>query len=306
MLSELCRACGLCCDGSLFNHVKLDAGDAERLAALGVATAKGQLPQCCSALNGKDCRIYAARPGACGRFVCSLGEALERGDVAALRHTVVVEAHRLIAALAALLPPARSGIFGVLPRARAGQDGENLRRGAPGVAPGRSPPPAALPVTRDPPPSALIHAVAGGARFAVSDPQHGSHRTKRIGGYAGVGCAGHAGHREQRRRRHRDSDGGAKARPVPHGLAALMSALLHFLAPELPRRMRLYTYDHAAAGCDARSARGPRAQRPARAAHRPQRTARRAAHVSPVLQHLVGAADPSLHGELRPCTFPPT
>lgn len=38
-------------------------------------------------------------------------------------------------------------------------------------------------------------------------------------------------------------DGGSRVRAVPHGLPALMSALLHFLAPELPRRMRLYTYD---------------------------------------------------------------
>ena len=37
--------------------------------------------------------------------------------------------------------------------------------------------------------------------------------------------------------------GGPHERPVPHGLPALISALLHFLAPELPRRMRVYTYD---------------------------------------------------------------
>ena len=38
-------------------------------------------------------------------------------------------------------------------------------------------------------------------------------------------------------------DGGNRTRDLPHGLPALMSALLHFLAPELPRRMRVYTYD---------------------------------------------------------------
>lgn len=43
-------------------------------------------------------------------------------------------------------------------------------------------------------------------------------------------------------------DGGAKVRAVPHGLQALMSALLHFLAPEAPRRMRVYTYDMANVG----------------------------------------------------------
>ena len=30
---------------------------------------------------------------------------------------------------------------------------------------------------------------------------------------------------------------------VPFGLPALMSAVLHFVAPEAPRRLRVYTYD---------------------------------------------------------------
>ncbi len=129
MLSDLCRACGLCCDGSLFNHVKLDPGDAERLATLGVATAQTRdgaqrLSQCCAALKGKDCGIYASRPGACGRYVCSLGEALERGDVRPpYAHAIVDEAHRLIAEVARQLPVSPSGRASVLQRARAGQDG---------------------------------------------------------------------------------------------------------------------------------------------------------------------------------------
>ncbi len=38
---------------------------------------------------------------------------------------------------------------------------------------------------------------------------------------------------------------GSSMRPVevPPGLPALMSALLHFIAPEAPRRLRVYTYD---------------------------------------------------------------
>lgn len=43
-------------------------------------------------------------------------------------------------------------------------------------------------------------------------------------------------------------DGGARVRRIPHGLPALMSALFHFLAPELPRRMRMYTYDLTGVG----------------------------------------------------------
>ncbi len=38
---------------------------------------------------------------------------------------------------------------------------------------------------------------------------------------------------------------GGSTRPVevPMGLPALVSALLHFLAPEAPRRIRVYTYE---------------------------------------------------------------
>lgn len=37
--------------------------------------------------------------------------------------------------------------------------------------------------------------------------------------------------------------GGTRPVSIPFGLQALMSALLHFVAPEAPRRLRVYTYD---------------------------------------------------------------
>ena len=65
---NLCRACGLCCDGTLFDLVKLETGDdAGRLQALGLPvkvsrgrTPVARFPQPCSALCAdRTCRLYA-------------------------------------------------------------------------------------------------------------------------------------------------------------------------------------------------------------------------------------------------------
>jgi Fe-S-cluster containining protein len=78
---QLCRACGLCCDGTLFDLVKLEPGDAAgKLKALGlpVSVSRGKLPaarfpQPCSALcEDRSCRLYADRPWQCRTFECQL------------------------------------------------------------------------------------------------------------------------------------------------------------------------------------------------------------------------------------------
>ncbi len=74
---QLCRACGLCCNGVIFGDVRLQPGDnPERLRALGLVPAchaKGpdKLMQPCQAFDG-CCRIYADRPQYCREFECAL------------------------------------------------------------------------------------------------------------------------------------------------------------------------------------------------------------------------------------------
>ena len=76
---QLCLACGLCCDGTLFDGVQLEPGDdAKKLKALGlpVATFRAKQPisrfaQPCAALCGdRTCRLYANRPRQCRTFEC--------------------------------------------------------------------------------------------------------------------------------------------------------------------------------------------------------------------------------------------
>jgi Fe-S-cluster containining protein len=87
---QLCRACGLCCDGTLFDLVKLEPGDdAEKLKALGlpVALSRGKtpvarFPQPCAALcQDRSCRLYAARPWQCRTFECRLFKDAKAGRI---------------------------------------------------------------------------------------------------------------------------------------------------------------------------------------------------------------------------------
>lgn len=92
-LESLCRACGLCCDGTLFTKVPLTATEVVP-AVLGVttnATGARSFPQRCAALEGFDCRVYSERPTACRRYECLLIGALRGGEVSLSEAIAVVK-----------------------------------------------------------------------------------------------------------------------------------------------------------------------------------------------------------------------
>lgn len=101
---DLCQACGLCCDGTLFDEVKLEAGDnAKRLTKLGlpikVARGKGAIarfPQPCAALCAdRSCRLYADRPWQCRTFECRLLKEAKAGQTSfTTAHRIVAQARR--------------------------------------------------------------------------------------------------------------------------------------------------------------------------------------------------------------------
>lgn len=94
---QLCGACGLCCDGTLFDLVKLEASDdAAKLKALGLpvkisrgAEPVARFPQPCAALCAdRTCRLYAHRPWQCRVFECGVFKDAKAGRIpfaAALR-----------------------------------------------------------------------------------------------------------------------------------------------------------------------------------------------------------------------------
>ena len=73
---ELCLACGLCCDGTIFGEIVLTEEERRRLPLLSPPS------QPCPALEAdKRCRVYLDRPGACARYECSLLGQHRAGEV---------------------------------------------------------------------------------------------------------------------------------------------------------------------------------------------------------------------------------
>jgi hypothetical protein len=101
---QLCRACGLCCDGTLFVLVKLEASDdAAKLKALGLPvtisrgkTPVARFPQPCVALcEDRTCRLYADRPWQCRVFECGVLKDAKAGRITfALALRLVTQARK--------------------------------------------------------------------------------------------------------------------------------------------------------------------------------------------------------------------
>ncbi len=105
-VSQLCPACGLCCNGVLFGDVELQRSDNEKnLTQLGLHLfRKGRKPafrQPCSCFDGKLCGIYADRPKQCRAFECGLLKRVNTGKLspgAALK-TIAETRRRSVAVL---------------------------------------------------------------------------------------------------------------------------------------------------------------------------------------------------------------
>jgi uncharacterized protein len=112
--SRLCSACGMCCNGVLFQAVSLQASDSvKELKALGLRlkTKRNQtsFPQPCLALRHSCCAIYEHRPQRCRLFNCQQLMLLASGQIseeAALGK--IQEAHRLSSIVKELLLKAGS------------------------------------------------------------------------------------------------------------------------------------------------------------------------------------------------------
>lgn len=87
---QLCRDCGLCCDGTLYDVVKLELGDdaaSLKRCGLPISISRGKtpiarFPQPCAALCGdRTCRVYAERPWQCRTFECYLLKDAKAGRI---------------------------------------------------------------------------------------------------------------------------------------------------------------------------------------------------------------------------------
>ncbi len=87
---QLCLACGLCCDGTLFDNVRLTpTDDAARLKQLGhpIKISRSRTPltffrQPCAALCAdRTCKLYAERPTQCRSFECGVYKDATSGKI---------------------------------------------------------------------------------------------------------------------------------------------------------------------------------------------------------------------------------
>jgi len=113
MASDLCTACALCCDGTLFGSVKVEDEDRPHLR---LPLVDGALAQPCAALVDRRCSVYAERPASCARYACELLKQVEAGvvRVAEARDRVDRMRARLAVARASFGTPADASIWQVI------------------------------------------------------------------------------------------------------------------------------------------------------------------------------------------------
>lgn len=103
---ELCLACGLCCDGTLYDRVAVAPEEAARLRARRLPILDdGHLPQPCAAHDGR-CTVYEDRPQRCANYECDVLVDLAAGAM------TDVEAATLVAKTRALVTSVRARIPG--------------------------------------------------------------------------------------------------------------------------------------------------------------------------------------------------
>ena len=78
--SDLCLACGLCCNSGLFTYVGITSEDRAALTASG-ATAPERIDMPCPFWD-RCCTVYSARPHACREYRCQLLAQFDAGEVA--------------------------------------------------------------------------------------------------------------------------------------------------------------------------------------------------------------------------------
>ena len=99
---ELCTDCGICCDGTLFSSVSLEApglvaAHKHRLPVLETADAcKLELP--CPALRDVLCGIYEERPEQCAEYACELLIRTDEGQLGFDDAREIIEATRAVRA----------------------------------------------------------------------------------------------------------------------------------------------------------------------------------------------------------------
>jgi Fe-S-cluster containining protein len=95
--SDLCVACGMCCDGTMFGNVVAQDHELVQMIFLGAETKYKEeedkhffLQPCPAHING-SCSIYETRPKTCSGYKCHLLKRVLRNELSPERALVKVE-----------------------------------------------------------------------------------------------------------------------------------------------------------------------------------------------------------------------
>jgi uncharacterized protein len=83
--SDLCLACGLCCQGVLHDLVPLEEDELERAARLRLPLFESPLRLAfrlpCPRLESRRCTVYVERPSTCRSYACGVLKAYGAGEI---------------------------------------------------------------------------------------------------------------------------------------------------------------------------------------------------------------------------------
>ena len=83
--SDLCLACGLCCQGVLHDLVPLDEDELERAHQLRLPVVESPLRVAfrlpCPRLDDRRCTVYPERPRTCASYACETLRAYGAGEI---------------------------------------------------------------------------------------------------------------------------------------------------------------------------------------------------------------------------------
>ena len=87
-ISDICTACGMCCDGTLFSYVEITQEEENLLADNGFEVSinkdkEHQFEQPCPKLISGCCSFYQSRPQSCRAYSCYLIQEVSDGDISA-------------------------------------------------------------------------------------------------------------------------------------------------------------------------------------------------------------------------------
>jgi uncharacterized protein len=84
--NNLCKKCGICCDGTLFGHVVIPPSDVLKTKKLGIPFSKNSdgdfiFQQGCPRFVNLSCEVYSERPHACIEYACKLQKEVKNGTI---------------------------------------------------------------------------------------------------------------------------------------------------------------------------------------------------------------------------------